>query len=362
MSLPDIRALRLASQHLAGAKMGSAEGVIKHFGATQSQDFIAVKWSVGQRVINSSEEKFVADFSSGKILRTHVLRPTWHIVAQENIRWMLELTAPRIKSQSAYMLRQIGVDDHLILKSNEIITDALSSGIHLTKTELKAELQRNKIDVTNLLKVTYLIMMAEVEGLICSGRIKGKQQTYALISERAPKAKLLPKDESLAKLAGIYFESHGPASIKDFIWWSGLSAADAKFALQASKSKLSFVKVEGTDYFFSRSSELMPQQKSVNLISCYDEYTIAYSDRSAALDKSIIKKVDERNNILFNNTILVDGVITGAWKRSIKTDYLEISARLFRPLSDREKTMLKESAGGYAKFFGKKLKLSISEI
>src|SRR5262245_24524323 len=164
-------------------------------------------------------------FNEGKILRTHVMRPTWHFVMPEDIRWMLKLTAPRINAVSAYYFRKMELDQAVLARSNAAISKALR-GKHLTREELGQVLGRAKIDAKGL-RLIYLMIRAELDAVICSGPLRGKQFTYALLDERVPKCRTLKRDEALAELTIRYFTSHGPALLRDFVWWSGLTITDA---------------------------------------------------------------------------------------------------------------------------------------
>jgi hypothetical protein len=195
-------------------------------GAVQAQDFNMAKRAVGIRLagaVNDDAAKTVDDaFNRGSFLRTHVLRPTWHFVSPENIRWMLDLSAGRIKSASKPRDRDLEITETLYAKTNRIITKSLEGNKHMARDDLARELEKAKINADSA-RGYHFIMRAELDGLICSGAVRGKTQTYTLLSERAPAARPLPKDESLARLANIYFSSHSPATLRDFAWWSGLS-------------------------------------------------------------------------------------------------------------------------------------------
>lgn len=357
MTDPNLTHLRLVAERLAGNPLKTPPEVVNHLGAVQAQDFNGAKWAVAQRIARTHERAVDEAFAAGKLLRTHVLRPTWHLVAPENIRWMLELSAPRIKAASAYYLRQVSIDDRLSAQATALIAEALRDGIPKTKAELCEVFEQQHIDITNPLRATYLILLAEVAGLICSGPPRGKQQTYALIRDRAPEAIQLPRDEALRRLASMYFTGHGPATLKDFTWWSGLSGKEAEKALNLAKSSLGQLRANGISYWHGPSLLDTTQGTSlVRLIPNYDEYVIAYADRSAIIDPGLVKKVDERNNILFNNTILVHGIVRGVWRRP-KTSRLEV--RLFGTLSTAEQHALHEAIEAYADYLEKPLTSTI---
>ena len=289
-------------------------------------------------------------FTDGTILRTHILRPTWHFVLPADIRWMLALTAPRIIAASAYYYRTLGLDDTIFSHSNAILAKALQGGNQLTRTELASVLQQAGIATDNLQRFGQIIMRAELDGIICSGARRGKQFTYALLDERAPQARILDREESLAELAGRYFTSHGPATLQDFVWWSGLTVADARIGLELVTSQLMHEVIDGQTYWRSAS---MPSAKDLSqtiyLLPNFDEYTVGYTDRSAIFDMSDAEKFDTPGNVL-NPTIVLDGLVVGTWKRTIKKDTVTLTPSLFTTLTKAESRALVESASRYSAF------------
>jgi len=203
----------------------------------QSQEFAYAKWSVAQRTngaINARMDQALAD---GTILRTHVVRPTWHFVLPADIRWLLDLTAPRVNALSAYYFRQLGLDDAVFAKTNALFSKVLKGGGQLTRTELNAMLQRSGIAASGQ-RLGYILMRAELDAIICSGARRGKQQTYALFDERVRRAKRMRRDDALAELTRRYFVSRGPATLKDYVVWSSLTGAEGRIGLEMVRSRL----------------------------------------------------------------------------------------------------------------------------
>src|SRR3984893_1871582 len=225
--------LRLANQHLAQPRATDPRAMIAHLGAVQSQDYPAALWALGLRLANVTRAALECAFNSGAILRTHVLRPTWHFVTPEDIRWMLALTAPRIKRAMASRDRELGLNDELVAQTNTVIARALEGGNQLTRPEIGAELQAAGIATTDGSVLSHLVSHAELDGVVCSGAVRGKQHTHALLEERVPRAPVLERAEAVAELACRYFASHGPATLTDFAWWSGLTVADGRRGLEA---------------------------------------------------------------------------------------------------------------------------------
>jgi hypothetical protein len=227
----DIAQWRLHAQHLTGTPLKTAADVVGWLGAVQSQDYAGAKWAVAQRTNGLTDADLDQAFADGSILRTHVLRPTWHFVTPADIRWLLAVTKPRVHALNAYMYRQCELDETLLRRSSDVLANALVGGRQLTRTELGASLAQAGI-VAEGIRLGYIIHYAELEAVICSGARRGKQFTYALLEERAPQAKRLDPDAALAELAKRYFTSHGPATLKDLTWWSSLTLAEARMAVE----------------------------------------------------------------------------------------------------------------------------------
>src|SRR6266702_3694762 len=226
---PNIAHQRLHNQLITQQTFEKAGDVVKWLGAVQAQDYAAAKWALGLRMQNSTDEI---------ILRTHVMRPTWHFVLPADIRWMLALTAPRVLATIAYYDRTLGLDDTVFTHTNTVLAKALQGGKQLTRDELASVLQQAGIATDNLQRTGHVLMHAELDGIICSGARRGKQFTYALLDERTPQARTLDRGEALAEFARRYFTSRGPATLQDFVWWSGLTVADARTGLEMVTSQL----------------------------------------------------------------------------------------------------------------------------
>ncbi|MDR0507509.1 MAG: winged helix DNA-binding domain-containing protein [Dysgonamonadaceae bacterium] len=307
--------IRLASHLLSGTHCQTPEGVVAWMGAMQSQDYNAAKMAINIRLQNCTEQIVETTFNQGKILRTHVLRPTWHFVSPENIRWMLSLSAARIKSSAFSRDRDLEINEELYSRTNNIIQKILEGGKHLTREVIGIELEKCSINV-NSARLVHFLMRAEVEGIVCSGALQGKNQTYALLDERAPSVPALHKEEALTKLSRLYFQSHSPATLQDFVWWSGLSQTEANLGLNNIKHELISEKIENQTYWFLESYKNIPDIKnSCLLLPAFDEYIIAYRDRSPILLPEHQSKAISSNGI-FRPVILVNGQVVGLWKKT----------------------------------------------
>ena len=349
----DLPKQRLVAQHLIGPPLPHPEAVVASLLAVQSQDYAGAKWALAQRAASAGDEAVQQAFQDGRILRTHVLRPTWHFVAPADIRWLLALTAPRVHALNAYYYREHGIDAALARRAKNRIAKALSRGTHLTRDELARALGEKDGTMAGS-RLACIIMHAELDGLICSGAMRGKQHTYALLDERAPAAQPLGRDEALAEIARRYVAGHGPSQAKDLAWWSGLTLADAKRGLAACAGSLERCVVGTATYWFApapatpRPGRPGPSKPSVHLLPNYDELVIAFKDRSAMLDP----RVTPRTSVLAAHFVVVGGRIVGGWRRVLARREVVIAAQLLRPLSAAERRGLDAAAARYAANLG----------
>jgi hypothetical protein len=347
----DIIRQRLHHQKLSSTKFKDPAQVVEWLGVVQAQDYAAAKWAVAQRTKDLKDTDLDQALASGSIIRTHVLRSTWQFVAPKDVRWMLKLTAPRILAQSASYFRASKLDKAIFKRSNAVLIKALQGGRQLTRAELVSILRKNGVGSTDLLQFTYLLIYAELQGIICSAGRLGKQFTYALLEEQVPPFKVLEHDLALAELAKRYFLSHGPATLKDYTWWSGLTVKDAKDGLEMVKSALQQETIEDKTYWFDGSTAVK-KEKEIRawLLPNYDEYMVGYTDRNAIHDTKHNTKLGARGNFLFNNVIVINGQVAGTWKRTIHKASVTVELNPFSTLSKPEKQAVESAAEQYGIF------------
>ncbi len=342
---------RLHNQLITQHTFDKPADVVHWLGAVQAQDFAAAKWALGLRMNNAADDVIEQAFIDGAILRTHVMRPTWHFVAPADIRWLLALTAPRVRALLAYYDRQLELDNVTVLKSNVELTKALQGGKQLTRTELASTLQQVGIAVENGQRLSHLMMHAELNGSICSGARRGKQFTYALLDERVPQTRMLDQDEALAELVKRYFTSHGPATMQDFIWWSGLTSADAKIGLEANTSHLLHESINGQIYWFSESTPLAHDVvPTAYLLPNFDEYAVSYKDRSAMLERAHTHKRVITTSDILSSVIILNGQVVGIWKRTLTKNAVFVNLSPFAPLNTAERQAIEVAVEHYAAF------------
>ena len=343
----DIVRRRLYNQRLAGDPFEKPEDVVSWLVAVQAQDYPGATWSLALRSEGLTSAMIDQAFADGKILRTHVMRPTWHFVAPVDIRWLLELTAPRVKTTMASYFRKFELDDAILAQTNAAMAKALMGGNQLTRSELESMLQRSDIigDNENRERISFIMMRAELDGVICSGGRRGKQFTYALLEERAPQARTLEREEALAELTRRYFISRSPATVYDFSWWSGLTVGDARAGLEMIGSQLESEEIDGTVYWYSpdlrgkQDMPVKPPPAMTHLLPTFDEYFLAYKDRSATLDPAFTGRQLEYMDLIARDngqTIVIDGRVAGTWRRTLRRNAVHVSLNPFKPLVETQ--------------------------
>jgi hypothetical protein len=345
----DIARRRLHNQALDSPAFHAPRDVVAWLGAVQCQDFAAGKWALGMRLTDATDAAVEDAFNCGTIVRTHVMRPTWHFVPPGDVRWMQELTAARVRARMAPYDRQLEITPKLRSRCRDVLTKALRDD-DLTREELAGHLKRKGVDARGP-RLAHIVMDAELEALICSGPRRGKQFTYSLLDRRVPKSKRMPRDEARALLALRYFESHGPAQLKDFAWWSGLAAKDAADGLESIKSKLVPETFDGKVYWSSPNHEVARTPAVAHFLSVYDEYVIAYKDRSALEGERHIAKLLAMGSAL-TAVLIVDGKLVGTWKPTVRKQAVELAVQPLRRLTRAEQDIVQAAARGYGTFLG----------
>ncbi len=336
---------------LAGKPSASASDVVRTLGAVQAQDFAGAKWALAQRTRALTDAQVEREFASGAFLRTHVLRPTWHFVRPEDIRWMLALTAPRVKAQMKHYDRRLELTDEVVQRSNATMEQALSGGKHLTRAELAAALERAGVKPASGQRLGHLMMTAELDAVVCSGARRGKQQTYALLDERVPPNPAIDRDEALQRLMRLYFSTRGPATLQDCAWWSGLTVADVKRGVEIVGKDLDRIDVRDTVHWFAERRVPRPRPAAL-LLPNYDEYFIGYKNRDAIATRLGNASAVIGGNALITHVVFVDGQLIGTWKRVAEKKRSVVPITLGCKLSTKERVLVDAAVERYAKFLG----------
>lgn len=345
--------IRILSHQLANPQFDSAIDLVRWMGAVQAQDYNMSKWAIGIRLKEGTIHNVEQALERGEILRTHVMRPTWHFVAAEDIRWLIGLTGERVKkAYTAYAGRQ-DISENQYAKCVCQIEKILEGNRHLTRQELGEELQSAGLG-NDASKANHFINRAEALGVICSGVDKNKKATYALLEERVPPTKPLLKDEALALLATRYFSSHSPASLQDFIWWSGLTATEAKQGIRHIESELIHDRYVGEALYVHQSwNDNSPVNQVLHLLPSYDEYLISYKNRTAVLDLKHHPKAFNNFGI-FYPVIVYNGQVIGNWKKVTTKSKIKIETSFFEKNIKVDKKLLHEAEGRYLNYLSYK--------
>jgi hypothetical protein len=321
----------------------------------QSQDYGGGKWALGLRTRGVTEAALDRLFDEGAFLRTHVLRPTWHFVLPEDIRWLLELTGPRISRSLVGRFRELELDNRQIGRAGAAFAEALAGGRHMTRPELGDVLRKARISPEGQ-RLPHLLSRAELDGLITSGPRRGKQHTYALLEERAPKSRRLEPDEAMAELTLRYFKSHGPAQLQDFAWWSGLTLTDARKGIAVAGKTLEQHAIDGKHYWFdSQAGRANDTTVVAHLLPNFDEFTVAYRDRAEVMHAG---RLHEPAYVL-SNVVIIGGTIRGAWRRTLGTKGVRVEVNALDRLKPTEKIALEEAGRRYSRYLNLPVELAV---
>ncbi len=316
----------------------------------QAQEFAVARWSVAQRTVAESAAAVDRAFRAGVIVRTHLIRPTWHFVLASDLRWLLVVSAPRVHALNAYYYRKCGVGGRLAARTQNVLARALEGGNQFTRDELAHALERAGIR-TNGLRLAYVLMRAELDGVIVSGAPRGKQQTYAAFDERVPHTPAVDREEALAELSRRFFLARGPATVRDYARWGSLTLRDARRGLAMVRASLAHEEVDGRTYWFDpEAPEARAKSPVVDLVQGYDECIMSYSESRDVLVGSAAPA--SLGDASFIHAILLDGRLVGHWRLVAQNRGAVIETRFYRPLNRAETRALEAAVERYAHFAG----------
>jgi len=345
---------RLENQLLSRLRFATPPEVVRWFGATQAQDYLGALWALGLRTARASESSVEAALAEGGVVRMHGFRGTWQFVALEDVPWMLALVGSRVLASAGSHFRARGLDARTLGRACEVFTEALEGNQELTRQEMAAALARRRIRTGG--RLSLLLAHAELCGVLCSGARRGKQSTFALLSERAPKARPLAREQALAMLARRYFQSRGPATERDFAWWCGLPLRDVREAIELGKPWLHGESSGGQHYFRVGDAVASRRGPSVHLLPAFDECLIAYKDRSAFIDPSHVRAINAGGGML-KPVLVSDGRVIGTWQRKFEKGRVAVAVKPLRKLDVRERDALAKVAERYARFLDLPLRI-----
>lgn len=349
MNSTDILGIRLYNQLLAENRLKEPEEVVSYMGAMQSQASEMAKWGIGNRLEGATYQRVTEALDAGRIIRTHILRPTWHFVSAEDIHWMIPLSTPRLKPVFLSYAKMIGIDEASMPRRSVQVINTLEKQGHLTKQEIDEQLKNEGIEIDER-ELSIILSQAEIEGIVCNGVAKGIKHTYALLEERVPKTRSFDKEEALATLAYKFFSSHGPATLQDFIWWSGLLITEARSALEMVKEQFVSETLNGREFWMKNDIRMPEKGKdSVLLLPPFDEFVVSYKDRSELIEDEHYGKVMTKNG-LFSPTIMLNGRIIGSWKKVTKKKMPEVEISFFKKTSQKTERLVQAAIQEYLRF------------
>ena len=341
---------RLHSQRIAGAPFETPGEVVSWLGAIQAQDYLGALWAVGLRTRSAIESDIEKALAERTIVRTWPMRGTLHFVAAADVRWMLELMTPRVLAANARRLqKEYELDETVFARGREVFIRALQGGRQLSRNAMYQVLEDAGIPAAGQ-RGLHIVWWLAQEGLLCFGAREGKQQTFVLLDEWIPDARRLDREEALARLARRYFTSRGPATVQDFAWWSGLAPADAAAGLEAVRSELAHEVIGRRTYWFSPVAIEDPASPAY-LLPAFDEYTVAYTDRSAVIRPEHARQTYSGNGI-FYPTMIYDGQVVGTWKRTLSKNAVTVMPTPFNPLKKTQEKAFTKAARRYGEFLG----------
>jgi hypothetical protein len=353
----DIIHRRLHNQRIAHPPLDPPAAAVAWLGAVQAQDDASARWAVGLRCRDTTNGDIEQAIAGGTVVRTWLLRGTLHLVAGADVRWMLSLLAPRLIANSARRHRQLDLDDATISRGRETLVEALEGGNQLARREAMQVLETAGIS-TEGQRGYHMLRHIGLEGLICFGPMRDRQDTFVLLDEWVSAGERLKRDQALAELAWRYFRGHGPATLQDFVWWSGQRVSDARAGLEMAQSKLRQETIGSESYWFPESDSIAEAPSpTVHLLPSFDEYFLGYRDRTAVLDPKYDSRVVSSNGV-FRPMIVIDGHVVGIWKQSKRKDKVTVTPEPFEVLTVAEKQALAGAAQRYGAFLGQPVVLA----
>lgn len=344
---------RYYTHRLTAPLFPTPTAAVAHFAVVQGQDTLSSLWALGLRVEGATQAGIEQSIADRQLVRTWPLRTTLHYVTAADARWIVKLNAERTRRGMARRLRELELDDATLARGGRVIETALADGQPMARPALYAALEAAGVSPAGQ-RGYYLILFHALEGLIAIGPRQDKQQTIVLLDAWLPPTPERTRDEALAELARRYFAGHGPATLKDYTWWSGLAAAEARAGLAMARPHLAQESVGGETYWFDPDAPVgeIPSP-TAHLLPFLDEYLVAYKDRSAVLPAVYNEMVDS-GGVIFHQPILMDGLVVGIWTRTMKKEQVVIETKLFRPLSDAEQAALNSAGARLGVFLGLK--------
>jgi winged helix DNA-binding protein len=342
-------AQRLYHQYVSRPGLATPAEVVRWLGAVQAQELPGALYAVGLRMADATEDAVERAIADRSIVRTWPMRGTIHFVPAEDAQWMLKLLARRTNQKATSIYRRAGLTDEVFARAGEALTRTLQGGRVLARKEMYPALEAAGIATSGDQRGLHLLGYWAREGLICLGPRQGKQATFTLLDEWVPNARQLEGDAALAELAQRYFTSHGPATAHDFAWWSGLTLTEARRGAAQVERSLQRDTIGNQTYWLTTPPAPFPAPTcDVHLLPQYDEFTVAYKDRAIARDPTF----PDDSFLILGPVVVVDGRVTGVWKRTLAKDAVRLTITLYAPLGKRRRDELECAVERYGRFLG----------
>lgn len=323
----------------------TAAEAVAGLGAVQAQEFAMACWALGLRTAGTREADILAALDRGEIVRTHVLRPTWHFVAATDLRWLIALSGPRVMAIHAGRYRELGLDAAKLKRCLAVVEKALTAETNRTREELQVVLARQRLRMDGA-TLAHVMAHAELTGLVCSGPRRGKKSTYALIEQRVPRGPRYSREEALAELARRYFQARGPATADDFASWSSFTLRDARAATEMLGEAFEREPIDGREMIFSRQTPKVRRDAAeALLLPDYDEFGLSYRHRQHFLDNA-----GAAAGFAFNRMIAVRGRFVGSWRRTFAGKRVEIELQLPKTLPKADREAVDRAVARYREF------------
>lgn len=342
----DLARRRLHALRLGGPPLSGPEEVVRWLVGVQAQEVRQGTWSIGMRagVDAAAVDRALAD---GRIVRTHVLRPTWHFVLADDLRWLLDLTGPRILARNAHRHRRLGLDERTLGRATEVIALALGEGPRM-RGALRDALEAAGIE-TGVERLAHIVMHAELTGAICSGPPEDRRHTYALLGEGGRRP---GPEEALAELVARYLASHGPATAKDLRWWASLTAADVAEGLKLAGARRETV---GDRTFWSVDRPPPHAVADAHLVPTYDELLVGYTEsRDLLAPEGASLPADGRG------VVVIGERAAGRWKARPGEGVVTVDVAPFGPLAGARLGALRRAVDRYGAFLNDDVSLRIT--
>jgi hypothetical protein len=355
----EIARRRMRNTRLTGTDFLSPEEAVGWHLAMQAQDYGPAKWSIGQRCKGLTDEDLDDALVDGSIIRTHVLRPTWHFVAGDDLRWLLALSGPRVQQWNAGRYRELGLDARTRVRGEKVIVSALEGGNRLTRKEIAKVLEDSGIDRSGQ-RMPYILIHCELEAVIGSGGLAGKQQTYILLDDRIPAGGPFDRDDALVELVRRYLMSHGPATVKDMSWWSGLTMADLRTGLEHLGEKVQSDQLDGMVLWSIASDDAPPAPRGAYLLQTYDELVVGYTESRFLGDPGQKKaRAAWGDRTSPGSVLLLNGRIGGHWRRTFERKRVAIELHLYEKPKPTDTKSLEAAASKLGRFLNLPVTLDV---